>query len=357
MAARVIAPWWSARGGVAWFDGDAATQERLAAGVEKWTTGSPRISTGHTVIDGEWVFATYQMGALGFAQVALQHPESRAGNIVRINRCLETLLSARVRAFDKREWNEDPLDSLDGDHGHAAYLGYLDLSLSYARLIDPQSRFAPENDRITEALVRRLEHSSSMMLETYPRQVYPPDNTAVAGAIALYDKATGADHSALLRRWADRVRHDYLDKNGLLYQHLTPEGRVDSHGRGSGTALGVYFLSFLDDPLSQQLETALVGHLDATHFGFGAVREYAPGVRGRADIDSGPLLFGLSPVATGFDLAGARIYGERARFSRLYATADLFGAPDGSRFVFGGPVGDAILFAMFTAQPRERIHR
>jgi hypothetical protein len=43
------------------------------------------------------------------------------------------------------------------------------------------------------------------------------------------------------------------------------------------------------------------------------------------------------------------------RFARLYSTAYLFGAPfdrgGAENHVTGGPIGDAILFAMLTAQP------
>lgn len=353
------------RDAAALFDGDAAAQETLARGVEHWlhTSRTPRIRTGAAVIDGEWAFATWQMAALGYAQIGLEHPETRARNLARADECLDRALSKPIRAFDTLLWDEDPLESLDGDHDHAAYLGYVDLSLSYARLLDWNDAHAEINDRITAALVRRLEHSTTLMLQTYPGDVYPPDNTAVAGAIALYDRATGADHSALLHRWAERVRKNYTDpKTGLLYQHLRVDGRPDAPGRGSGTALGVYFLSFLDDPISAELDRALTRELDGDVLGFGAVREYAAGsAAGHGDVDSGPLVLGFSPVATGFSLAGARLTGDRARFARYEATAVTVGIPvsadGGERFVFGGPVGDAILFAMRTAQPPARIHR
>lgn len=362
-AAAVVPRLWSARHAGAWFDGRLSTQERLAAGVTRWTeeSSSPRISSGATVIDGEWVFATYQMAALGFAQVALEHPETRPVNAKRIDACVEKMLSEKVRAFDRDLWKEDPLDSLDGDNDHAAYLGYMNLAMSYERLVDPKTRHAAMNDRITAALVRRLERTPSLMLQTYPNDIYPPDNTAVAGSIALYDRATGSDHSALLKRWADRVRRSYLDSHGLLVQHTRRDGTPDAPGRGSGTALGVYFLSFLDDPISAQLWNAETTWLDTRVIGFGAEREYARGARGRGDVDSGPLVFGLSPVATGFSIAGARLHGDRDRFARLYASAELVGAPlsiaGKERFVYGGPVGDAILFAMLTAQPPKRVHR
>ena len=88
--------------------------------------------------------------------------------------------------------------------------------------------------------------------------------------------------------------------------------------------------------------------------GFGGVREYARGHEGGGDIDSGPVLFGVSVSATGFALAGARASGDRGLFTSLYRTAELFGVPvdrgAGRRFATGGPLGNALLLAMMTAE-------
>ena len=65
--------------------------------------------------------------------------------------------------------------------------------------------------------------------------------------------------------------------------------------------------------------------------------------------------FGVSP--TGFMIAGARIFGDRHFFKKLYRTSVLFGAPlksnDQWEYVTGGPLGNAIMFAMLTAVPAE----
>ena len=129
------------------------------------------------------------------------------------------------------------------------------------------------------------------------------------------------------------------------------------HARGSGTALAVYLLSFSDPGLAAELYRAVKDKLARTFLGFGVVREYPSGNSGSSgDIDSGPVILGFGVSPTGFSLAGARIYRDEAFFADLYATAYLFGAPldreDRRGFVTGGPLGDAILFAMLTAQPR-----
>jgi len=63
----------------------------------------------------------------------------------------------------------------------------------------------------------------------------------------------------------------------------------------------------------------------------------------------------VSVSATGFALAGARATGDRSLFTALYRTAALFGIPvdrgAGTRFATGGPLGNALLLAMLTAEP------
>jgi len=180
----------------------------------------------------------------------------------------------------------------------------------------------------------------------------------VIGSIGLYDRATGASHAELIRRWVAQCRTKYVDaQTGLLYQAIAASsGNPIDAPRGSGTCLGLYFLSFADRSLAADLQQAVKKHLARSVIGFGLVREYPTSVRsGHGDIDSGPVVLGYGVSATGFYLAGCRMYGDADNFAAIYRLVYLFGAPldsNGARhFVSGGPLGDAILFAMLTAQP------
>jgi hypothetical protein len=353
---------WCGREAGGWYAGDAQTQGRLTNGVARWLTSDlPRehIATGSNQFDGEWRFATYMMAGMGFGQTALEHPEWRAGHLELMSQCIRRILSPGARAFDRDRWSNDAIESLDTDSDHAAFLGYFNLLLSLHRLIDAKSHYADLNDRITAALVRRIRRSKLMLLQSYPGEVYPIDNAAVIGSIGLYDRATGANHRELIRDWFDRCRRDYLDpKTGLLYQAVdAASGKPMDEARGSGTCVSVYFLSFADLAFSLELFQSAKEHLASSYFGFGLVREYSASSKGgRGDIDSGPVLLGYSVSATGFCIAGCRIHGDAEYYGRLYRTAYLFGAPvdrdDYRQFVTGGPIGDAIMFAMLTAQPK-----
>ena len=352
---------WCSREASTYFVDSYEHQLALQRGVESWVEKDLSLedyATGSSQFSGEWLFGTYLMAGLGFCQMTIVHPELKERNIPLIERCIEKIVSPEVRAFDTAAWGNDPLDTLDTNaYDHAAYLGYANLLLSMNQLLNPKSRYAQLNRHVSCALARRLERSPTLTLETYPSERYPVDNCAVIASLSLYDRATGADHSVLIHQWMENCKKRYVDnKTGLLIQAVGPKGEAFDDPRGSGTALGLYFLSYADLEFARNLYGAVKKELASTFLSFGTVREYPRGIPcGSMDIDSGPIVLGYGFSATGFTVAGSKIFRDRSYFRRLYATAYFVGAPhdkEGARtFVSGGPLGTAILFAMFTAPP------
>lgn len=355
-----------------WWDHDRQKTQALAEGVLRWVDEGdldPRhFATGGARFDGEWLFATYMMGAMGFGQAALAARDATdevyaRENVARMERCLDAMLEPNVRTFDVRAWGDDALNTLDEpsdarDRGHVAYLGYAALPLALHRLLVPHetSRWTTVEERIVTALARRIDASPIGLLETYPDEVYPVDNTAALAALAVHARVTGAAAPPALARALEAIRARAIDPDtGLLRQAVRFEdGSPTDAPRASGTALGSYFLSFADLALSKDLFRALEKRQFRTVLGFGGVMEYAQGQRPRADVDSGPIVLGFGISASGFAIGASRVHGDRDMFTALYATAHLFGAPldeNGARtYTTGGPIGDAILFAMLTAQ-------
>lgn len=345
-------------------------QAALAAGAAEWVEGeigADDFKTGDPLFDGEWLFGTYMMSAMGHGQAALNGVQDPSTALARMEQCFEKMRAAEVRQFDARSWGSDPLESLESDdHHHAAYLGYQNLALSLAREVERRARlaglaptgFSEEsrewNRRITRALARRLEQSPTLLLQTYPNEHYPVDNAAVISSIALYDRGTGQPARDLVRQWMTRCRSRYVDPEwGLLIQAVYPDGAPLDGPRGSGTLLGAYFLAYADREFSRELYAAARRHLARSVLNFGLVREYPPGNWGLGDIDSGPVLLGFGVSSTGFMIATTRIHGDFVYFRQLAGTAHLAGSPyrDNGRlnWLTGTPIGDAILFAMFTA--------
>ncbi|MDB6065493.1 MAG: hypothetical protein JWR26_1701 [Pedosphaera sp.] len=351
---------WCSREARALFDGDEIAQEKLVHGMETWISTSLKQDTftsGFEQINGEWLFGSYMMAGMGFGQTALEHPKWKARHIELMAVCIEKLLSREARSFDLKSWKRDPIDSLETTDQHGSYLGYLNLLLSFHRLLDPASKYSKLNDQITAALVERIEKSPGLLLQSYPDQVYPVDNCAVIGSIGLYDRATGKSHGDLIERWIAKCRENYIHpQTGLFYQAVDySTGSALDNPRGSGTCFGIYFLSFADRAFAKSLFDSVKVQLADTLFGFGVVREYPKSIRsGGASVDSGPIVFGYGMSPTAFSIGCSRLFGDAKFYGQLYGTAYLVGAPldrkDRKNFIMGGSIGDAILFAMLTAQ-------
>ncbi len=327
--------------------------QHVTAGVDdaSFTTGSARF-------DGEWAFGTYQMAVLGLAQVIQSAPDQGDRYRPALRSALDQLLLPKTRAFAREAWGSDAFDSLSDVSSRDGWLGYIALSMSVARSVDPEFQHTELHDQMIESLRARIEGSSTMLIETYPGETYPVDISAAIAAIDLHTRLTKGNATSLTDRWVTKIRSTLLDTNT---GYLSQTGPTPGLHRGSGTSLAAYFLGFAPSAsaqlLAKDLYTSLRVHGFRSLAGFGVVREYASDYSDGGDIDSGPVFQGFGVSVTGFALASAKRFGDEKMFTALHRTASLTGVPytgkHGKGYVVGGPLGDAILLAMETAQPIE----
>lgn len=345
-----------------WYRGDPTLQQGLAAELIAFEARDDArrgpSSPAQGRFEGEWALVTHQMIALGLGQLCLAHPEWKPLYTKVITSAAQKSFLPVMRDFGTRAWRgEDALASLSSSHGHA-YLAYPALAIGMARLLDPSfdPALAAQHDALIAAYERRLLASPTGLIETYPNEAYPTDVAAVAAAIAMHGRATGKDHTRVIAHWALKVKTVHIDPaSGLVIQRMgAADARPHDAPRGSGTGLAAYFAGFADRRVAALLTEGLLRH-ESTLLGFGAVREYATGHHGLGDVDSGPVVLGVSVAATGFALAPARAFGHQDAFTRIYRTTDLFGVSvsggGGARFATGGPIGNALLLALLTSGP------
>jgi len=159
-----------------------------------------------------------------------------------------------------------------------------------------------------------------------------------------------------------KLRNEYADsKSGLLYQSIDGNtGKMLDAPRGSGTCLGLYFLSFSEAGFSRDLYVSAKRELHGGVLGFGGMKEYPASEKGGfGDIDSGPVILGYGVSPTGFMIAGTRVHDDYGLFRKLYSTAYLCGSPcdsgDRRNFATGGHIGNAIMFAVLTAPSEKKL--
>ncbi len=358
IAAMVVPRWICGRDAADYYTGEPDAWLSLADEVAAATAsgiGSDQFFSGSERFDGEWAFGSSQMAVLGLSQVLARYPQKTDEYLPAIEASIETMLDPQTRAFATSAWEHDGIADLEGGEGHA-YLGYLNLALGQHRALVPDSRYAELHDQLSAELARRVEASPTMLPETYPGEAYPVDVSSIIGSLGLHARVTGADHSELIQRWSATFRTRYVDHDsGLVIQavHYLTGDPLDQP-RASGTGLAAYFLSFADLELSRELYEDGIVPCHRAPLGFGAVKEYPPGSAGGwGDIDSGPVVLSFGTSSTGFALASARIHEDPRRYEQIVRTAHLFGAPvdrgGRTRYVTGGPLGNAILLAMLTA--------
>jgi hypothetical protein len=301
---------------------------------------------------GEWAVGTYSMLASALTNVAFRFPETRAESLTAVSRLIADTLDQSMRKFDTERWREDALQSLDSPRGHIGYLGHLAWMIGAHRFLGGDRRFEETFTRIGEALSRRLLARPGHCLETYPGEAYLPDNVVVYAALRNYDRLHGTSLATPVDHWVVFARARLLDEEGLLPFNLDDRCHRVGVSRGSGAGWNSFYLPFIDARLAHDQFAALVAHRRARRVVAG-ILEYPRGQAGRGDVDSGPVVLGLSPSGTGFALAGAVHRGDTGLLSELLFTSELVGSTvdlrGRRRYLLAPLVGDAILLAMKTA--------
>lgn len=203
-------------------------------------------------------------------------------------------------------------------------------------------------------MARRIDASPTGLIETYPGETYLPDNVVVLASLMQFDACVGeARHAELKSRWLGKLRARWLDAdNGVLV--FAPGQRA----RGSGAAWNSFYLPFVDERFAaDQSERTWVTFGDTALGGWlHGIREWPVGEPRGGDVDSGPLVMGVSPSATGFALADATLRGRNAQQQGILRTAELVGVSWNGRYLASPLVGDAIVLAAKT-MTRWPIHR
>jgi hypothetical protein len=245
------------------------------------------------------------------------------------------------------------MSTLESSAGHIGYLGHLNFMLGAYRFLGG----ADKDDLhriVTDALRQKLSNQPGLCLETYPGEIYLPDNLVVLASINLYAHTHGSRTDPLVTQWLEHARSTLLDPGTkLLPFWLDGSCRQSGQPRGSGAGWASSYLPFIDEQFAKEQYFAMK---DAFHQHrlIGGFREYPKRSWSFfGDVDSGPVIAGFSPSGTGFALAGAVYNGDSKVIDEILFVSELAGSTlemNGQRWYLAAPlVGDAILLAMKTA--------
>jgi hypothetical protein len=310
---------------------------------------------------GEWAIYTCSMLCTALTNIAFIFPETQKESIEIVDSLINKALSPEIRKYDADRWDEDPIESLDGNNSHISYISHLAWMISEYKYLGGGNKFDKLFHTLSATMNRRLLASENFCLVTYPGEhVYVPDMLVAIAALANYSKLYGGKYANTVNKWIHKAKTEFKEKEtGLLASFLTGYGEIPddkySGVRGSYSALNCYYLTFIDKEFAaEQFEK--VKELFLQNFLITGFREYKKGLHLLDfDIDSGPILFGLSATGTAFAI-GCVTYNKDFKLrKKLLYTAELAGSSvqskDEKHYLLANValVGEAIVLAMKTA--------
>lgn len=305
---------------------------------------------------GEWALYSCSMLAEALSNMAELYPETKGDAIATIDSLIQIVKSPELRLYDKSRWDEDPLESLNGDKSHVSYLSHLAWMIGNYRRIGGDNRYQQLHDSVCETMNRRILQSPILNIPTYPDEpVYVPDMMVAIVALSDYAMFSDGKYSSTVKDWICRAKSEWVDNStGLLVSFLDDNGITKAPVKGSYAALNCYYLTKIDGEFANEQYDKLKIHFRQS-FPATGIREYHDhscwlGM----DIDAGPIILNLSPSGTAFAIGAATYFNEIEFRNSLLKTAEIAGHTvkwNNQRHYLLGDialVGEAITLAMRT---------
>lgn len=276
---------------------------------------------------GEWALYSCSMLAEALSNMAELYPETKGDAIATIDSLIQIVKSPGLRLYDKLRWDEDPLESLNGDKSHVSYLSHLAWMIGIYQRVGGDNKYKQLHDSVCEAMNRRILQSSILNIPTYPDEpIYVPDMMVAIVALSDYSRLNDGKYSLTVKDWICQAKTEWIDNNtGLPASFLDKNGKTDTSVKGSYAALNCYYLTKIDAEFAKEQYEKLKIHFRQT-FPTPGIKEYHDrscwlGV----DIDAGPIILNLSPSGTAFATGAATYFNDMAFRKSLLRTAEIAG--------------------------------
>ena len=305
----------------------------------------------------------FAIPALAYANLGLGAANERKHCAAQMRKLIDLLISTVIE--DIRPPGGD-LKRLTDYQNEGTRLATLNLTLACYALISDDGRYRSLHDHISLLLCRALTVRSGQPLASYPAYTWYFDTIMALLSLELYDRAQGlartgpltAQHFAWLRSHAT----DPGTGLPVAYQGGLP--------RGCDLSMQICLLQQLDSSAAQRLYVDYLHHHWVNFWFIAGFREWpkSKGPSPLGDIDSGPLVLGIGPTATGVGIGAAKAVSDTNRLSKLARQLQLL--PDfvrlleqggqelfgdqvrvSSQYVTGFLYGDAVLFYAITWVP------
>lgn len=309
---------------------------------------------------GEWALYSCSMLSAALVNTTLIYGEEREENIARIDSLIKIVMSPELRAYDRERWDEDPLETLDGDKSHVSYLSHLAWMIGGYKQIGGDGKYDDLYRRLCETMNRRLLDTPNMNLPTYPDEgVYVPDMLVAIVALSLYSQQNDGEYRATVQNWIEQAKQQWLDPETQLISSFLPDGTMGMYKnapiKGSYTALSCYYLTFVDKEFARDQYEKLKVHFLQRKLMTGFKEYYDRRCWLGMDIDAGPIICNLSPTGTAFGVGSVTFFEDWDLRKSMLKTGEIAGTTwhihGKSHYLLADMalVGEAIMLAMRTA--------
>ncbi|GIG60161.1 hypothetical protein Lfu02_45330 [Longispora fulva] len=286
----------------------------------------------------EGYFFSYELYGLSWVNVGLRSP------------------AHQKRALSEARW---ALEHVDSDAGRAPFSA--SLSPAYGAFYvgwsnwlrggivklsgDPSAPERPKLRAETKSLSEALLASPTPFLQSYPGQAWPVDSVVAVASLALAEQVGEGDYAGVVGRWLAASDEHRDPATGLLPHRTYPaDGRPVEGARATSQVVALRFLAELDPARARRDWTTFRDLFASTLPGAPGIREFPRGASGGRDVDSGPLVFGLSASASAVGLGTAVLFGDQRTAAELSGLAEATGFRVGDSYLGGlVPIGDTFM--------------
>ena len=297
----------------------------------------------------EGFFFSHVLYGLSWVEMGLRSAEYRDEAVREARRALAHIESAEGRAAFPPDLPPEHGMFYSGWRNHLQ-AGIVLLEKDEAQMLQLRTR--------CDALVQALTKAPSWpWLASYRNQVWPCDTPPGIHALCVYDQVSGENRYAeFVAKWISAVRGRLCPDYGMITHVADPAtGQPLAGPRGTSQAIILRFLAEIDPEFASNQYTRFQAHFIGGILGAPAVLEYPRGTPGPGDVDSGPLIAGVSVSATVVGMGVAQIYGDEKLGTSISQVGETIGFPFGTRkrSYLGGilPIGDTFVVHATTARP------
>ncbi len=212
-------------------------------------------------------------------------------------------------------------------------------------------------ERRCSQLAKCFDTARTPFLETYADQCWPVDNLTAIAALRLHDQLFPPKYSATIDAWVSHAKALVDPKTGLLPHKVEVQsGQLTQGTRGSSQAMGNRLLIEIDPVWGAEQYSRFRKLFISPLLGLPGTLEYPAGSEGIGDVDSGPLVFGVSSSASVVAIAAAQANRDDELVNEMIPSSEAAGLPfswgNSKCYAFGLlPIGDEFLAWAKTTSP------